>query len=117
MGFIGMRFSFSGRMASPENLGHATGGAGHLSTTAAVPGWQPRAGGDKVHTSMALPPLVTTPRHWLLGPGYYAQREPLRWIPKWIEEHGAIFRVVSPFGQATVVAAPDLARQVLADRY
>src|ERR1043166_2910642 len=66
---------------------------------------------------MALPPLVTTPRHWLLGPAYYAQREPLRWIPKWIEEHGDIFRIVSPFGQATIVAAPELARQVLAERY
>lgn len=64
-----------------------------------------------------LPPLVTSPRHWLLGPGYYAQRQPLYWVPKWIEEHGDIFRIKSPFGQATVVAAPELVRQVLADRY
>ena len=63
-----------------------------------------------------LPPLVTSPQHWLLGPAYYAQREPLRWIPKWIEEHGDIFRVRSPLGQATIVAAPELARQVLVDR-
>lgn len=63
-----------------------------------------------------LAPLVTSPRHWLLGPAYYAQREPLRWIPKWIEEHGEIFRVSSPLGQATIVAAPELARQVLVNR-
>ena len=65
----------------------------------------------------SLPPLVTSPRHWLLGPAYYVQRDPLRWISKWIEEHGDIFRIKSPLGQATVVASPDLARQVLADRY
>jgi len=65
---------------------------------------------------MSLPPLVRSPRHWLLGPGYYAQREPLRWIPKWIQEHGEIFRIVSPFGQATILAAPELARQVLVER-
>lgn len=65
----------------------------------------------------SLPPLVTAPRHWLLGPTYYVQRAPLTWIPKWIEQHGDIFRLKSPLGQATVVASPDLARQVLADRY
>ncbi len=64
-----------------------------------------------------LPPLVTSPRHWLLGPSYYAQRQPMEWIPKWIQEHGDIFRIRSPFGQAAIVAAPELARQVLADRY
>jgi cytochrome P450 len=64
-----------------------------------------------------LPPVVTSPRHWLLGPGYYAQRQPLRWFPKWIEEHGDVFRIKSPFGQATIVGAPELARQVLVDRY
>src|SRR5881296_182114 len=64
-----------------------------------------------------LPPLVTSPRHWFLGRVYYAQREPLVWFPKWIEEHGDIFRIVSPFGQATIAANPDLARQVLIDRY
>ena len=26
---------------------------------------------------MPLPPLVTSPRHWLLGPAYAAQRAPL----------------------------------------
>ena len=65
----------------------------------------------------SLPPLVTEPRHWLIGPGYYAQREPLKWIQKWIEDYGDIFRIKSPFGQATIVAAPELARQVLADHY
>src|SRR5687768_7884266 len=65
----------------------------------------------------SLPPLVTSPRHWLLGPAYYAQRQPMEWFPKWIEQHGDIFRIKSPFGQATIVAAPELARQVLVDRY
>ena len=64
-----------------------------------------------------LPPLVSNPRHWLFGPGYYAQRQPLQWIPKWIDQHGDIFRIKSPFGEATVVASPELARQVLVDRY
>jgi cytochrome P450 len=65
----------------------------------------------------SLPTLVTSPGHWLLGPAYYAQRAPLHWIPKWIQQHGDIFMLKSPFGQATIVAAPELARQVLADRY
>ncbi len=66
---------------------------------------------------LSLPPLVTSPRHWLFGPGYFAQRDPLAWIPRWIEQHGEIFRIKSPFGQATIVASPALARQVLAERY
>jgi len=53
----------------------------------------------------------------LLGPGHYAQREPLRWLPKWIEEYGDVFRIVSPLGQATIIGSPELARQVLIDRY
>jgi len=65
----------------------------------------------------SLPPSVTSPRHWLLGPAHYAQREPLRWLPKWVEEHGDVFRIVSPLGQATIVGSPELARQVLIDRY
>ena len=65
----------------------------------------------------SLPPLVTEPRHWLFGPGYYAQRDPLNWMPKWIEEHGEIYRLKSPLGQATIVGSPELARQVLVDRY
>jgi cytochrome P450 len=51
-----------------------------------------------------------------MGPAYYAQRQPLRFIPKWIEEHGDIFRLKSPLGEATLVAGPELARQVLVDR-
>ena len=65
----------------------------------------------------SLPPLVTKPSHWLFGPGYYAQREPLTWISKWIEQYGDVFRIKSPLGQATIVASPELARQVLAERY
>ncbi len=64
-----------------------------------------------------LPPLVSGPKHWLFGVGYYAQRAPMEWIPKWVREHGDIFRIKSPFGEATVVASPELARQVLVDRY
>jgi cytochrome P450 len=65
----------------------------------------------------SLPPLVTAPRHWLFGPGYYAQRDPLNWIRKWIEEYGEIFRIKSLFGQATIVASPELVRHVLVDHY
>jgi hypothetical protein len=61
--------------------------------------------------------LVTAPRHWLFGPGYHARRDPLTWIRQWIEQYGEIFRIQSPFGQATIVASPELARQVLVDRY
>jgi cytochrome P450 len=66
---------------------------------------------------MPLPPLVTSPSHWLLGPAFYVQRAPLEWIPRWSREFGDIFRLKSPLGQATVVTSPDLARQVLAERY
>jgi cytochrome P450 len=65
---------------------------------------------------LPLPKLVTSPGHWLFGPGYYAQRAPLDWIPRWIEEYGDIFMLKSPLGQATFVASPELARQVLVDR-
>jgi cytochrome P450 len=64
-----------------------------------------------------LPPRVTSPRHWLLGAGYYAQRAPMQWIPQWAQEHGNIFRVSSPLGEATIITAPELARQVLVERY
>lgn len=63
------------------------------------------------------PPQVKSPRHWLMGPAYYAQREPLKWIPKWIEDHGDIFTITSPVGRATVVARPEWARHVLVDQY
>ncbi|MHA3775558.1 cytochrome P450 [Verrucomicrobiota bacterium sgz303538] len=65
----------------------------------------------------SLPPRVTSPSHWLIGPAYYGQRKPLQWIPTWIQEYGDIFTIKSPFGQATVVASPELAQQVLVDRY
>ncbi len=64
----------------------------------------------------ALPPLIRAPSHWLLGPAYYAQREPLRWIPQWLNQHGPLCRIRSPLGQATLVGAPEFARQVLVDR-
>ena len=63
------------------------------------------------------PPEVKDPRHWLLGPAYYARQQPLTWIPKWIEEHGDLFTVVAPLGRATIVARPEWARHVLADAY
>ena len=65
----------------------------------------------------SLPPLVTSPSHWLLGPSYYARRDPVHWITKWASDYGEIFRLKSPLGQATVITSPELARQVLADRY
>lgn len=64
-----------------------------------------------------LPPAVKSPGHWLLGPAYFAQRDPLRWLAQWIEEYGAIYRIKSPLGQAVIVSSPELARQVLVDRY
>jgi len=45
------------------------------------------------------------------------RRDPLRWIPQWFKDYGEIYRISSPLGQATVVGAPDLARQVMVDRY
>ena len=64
-----------------------------------------------------LPPLVTSPCHWLLGPSYYARQNALLWISNWAKEYGDIFRLKSPVGQATVVTSPASARQVLADHY
>src|SRR6266545_1075389 len=65
----------------------------------------------------SLPPRVTSPRHWLRGPTSAVRRDPLRWIPHWFKDYGDIYRIASPLGQATVVGAPELARQVLVDRY
>src|SRR5690242_7002346 len=65
----------------------------------------------------ALPPLVTHPSHWLIGTVYYAQREPLRYFPKWIEEYGDVCRIKGRLGQAVILGAPELVKQVLADRY
>src|SRR5215213_10229448 len=64
-----------------------------------------------------LPPLATHPRHWLIGPVYHAQREPLRLFPKWIEEYGDIFRIKGAIGQAVILGSPELTREVLVDRY
>ncbi|HTI72945.1 MAG TPA: cytochrome P450 [Candidatus Limnocylindria bacterium] len=64
-----------------------------------------------------LPPLVTRPRHWLGGVAYYVRREPLRWIPELIAQHGDLYRIKAALGQAVVVGNPEWARQVLADRY
>lgn len=63
-----------------------------------------------------LPPRVTSPSHWLLGPAYHAQRDPLRVIPQWIREHGDIFMITSPMGKAVVISTPELAQQVLVTR-
>src|SRR5262245_27064278 len=63
------------------------------------------------------PPQVTQPRHWLLGPAYYARQQPLAWIPKWIAEYGDLFTIVAPLGRATVVARPEWAKHVLVDAY
>ena len=47
----------------------------------------------------SLPPRVKHPGHWLWGPAYHVRREPLVWIPKWIQEHGDIFTIVAPLGR------------------
>lgn len=64
-----------------------------------------------------LPPLITRPRHWLLGPVYYAQRDPLRQFAKWIEEFGDVIRLEGFLGKAVIIGSPELAREVLVDRY
>src|SRR5437867_5758105 len=69
------------------------------------------------HLMLSFPPRVTSPSHWFEGPTYYLRRDPLRWIPKWFKDYGDIYKIASPLGQATVVGAPELARQVLVDRY
>ncbi|MDB6174833.1 MAG: cytochrome [Chthoniobacteraceae bacterium] len=70
-----------------------------------------------ISTTLPLPPVVRNPRHWFFGPAYYAQREPLKWIPKWFEQYGDLFTVSSPLGRATILGRPEWARQVLADAY
>ena len=62
-------------------------------------------------------PAVLEPSHWLMGPAYHVQRDPLKWIPRWAAEYGDVFSVGSRLGNAIVVASPELARQVLAERY
>ena len=70
----------------------------------------------RAQAELTLPPEVTSPRHWLLGAAYYVQRNPLQVVPRWIREHGDIFRVTSFLGQATMLGSPELVRQVLVDR-
>jgi len=64
-----------------------------------------------------IAPAVDEPRHWLMGPAYHAQRAALKWIPRWAEKYGDVFSIGSPLGSATVVASPELARQVMAEHY
>ena len=63
------------------------------------------------------PPAAGRPKHWLMGTAYHLQRDPLKWIPRWMSEHGDLFSIDSPLGGAVVVADPVLARQVLVERY
>lgn len=63
------------------------------------------------------PPAAESPRHWLMGSAYHAQRDPLTWIPRWMEEYGDVFTIHSPLGCATVVGDPRLAHQMLVERY
>ena len=65
-----------------------------------------------------IPPTVVEPHHWLMGgAAYYAQREPLKWIPKWADEYGDVYTITSRLGSATIVANPELARQVQVEKY
>ena len=64
-----------------------------------------------------LAPVVHEPRHWLMGPVHYVRQDPLKWIPCWAGKHGDLFTIKSRLGAATIVADPELARQVLVDRY
>jgi len=41
----------------------------------------------------------------------------LTYLPRWFEEYGELFRIRSPLGSAVMVGAPQLAQQVLVDRY
>ncbi|MCW1922807.1 cytochrome P450 [Luteolibacter arcticus] len=61
------------------------------------------------------PPVVDSPRHWLLGSAYHLRQDPLRRIPEWASRYdGGLFTVRMPFvGEAAVVTSPDLARRVL----
>jgi len=52
-----------------------------------------------------------------MGPAFYARREPLRWIPQWFREYGDVFYIRARLGQAVVLGVPELAREVLVERY
>ena len=63
------------------------------------------------------PPIVDSPRHWLLGSAYYLRQDPQRWIPEWAHRHGDIFVVRMPMvGEAMVVTSPELARRILVNK-
>ncbi len=64
-----------------------------------------------------LPPIVRKPSHWLLGPVRHVQRDPLHWMSQWMADYGPIYTIRALFGKATVLGDPELARQVLAERY
>lgn len=63
------------------------------------------------------PPLVDEPYHWLKGPLHYLQHDPLKWVPRWVEQYGDLFTIRSRIGSGTVVANPEWAREVLTTRY
>jgi cytochrome P450 len=63
------------------------------------------------------PPVVDSPRHWLLGSAYYLRQDPQRWIPEWARRYGDLFLVRMPMiGEALVVTSPDLARRILVNK-
>src|ERR1043166_7855364 len=64
-----------------------------------------------------LPPRVRMPGRWLRGPIHHLRRDPLRWIPSWFREYGDVFMIASAMGRVTMVGSPELACQVLVDRY
>ncbi|MCW1887365.1 cytochrome P450 [Luteolibacter flavescens] len=60
------------------------------------------------------PPVVDSPRHWLLGSAYYLRYDPQRWVPEWARRYNGLFMVQVPFvGEAAVVTSPELARRIL----
>ena len=64
-----------------------------------------------------LPPLVKQRKGWRSGVLKSVRELPLEYIPRWIAEYGDVYLLKSLLGQAVVIGRPDLARQVLADRY
>lgn len=64
-----------------------------------------------------LPPRVRKVRGSFRGPVYHLRRDPLRWIPAWFAEHGDLFMIRGALGRVVMAGSPDLARQVLVDRY
>ena len=64
-----------------------------------------------------LPPLVKRSNGWPGSALRSVRQQPLEYIPRWIEEYGDVYLLKSLLGQVAVVGRPELARQVLADRY